>query len=585
MSTAEYNIVAAGALLDELAKSGCRRLCMSPGSRSSPLTLAADRHPDIELRMITDERSAAYFALGMAKATGETVAVGCTSGTAAANFLPAVVEAALAHVPLIVLTADRPPEQIDIAAAQTIRQAALLAGHAVWSVAAPVPDSTLDVESVFRTLAARLVGSARELSGPVHANLPFREPLWDQSVDRLLDRTRSSARRAARAIPSHRLADESALTVLTERLAACPRGLIIAGGREFGASENTAEAAIALAQRLGWPILADGLSPVRSDAASHDFVLDTHEVLARCASVEQHLAPQAVVRFGAPPTSKALAQLLARWATPLHVLLTARSDWPDPGASATDILRGEPDASMRALAEGLARRDAAAPDGEWLRVWCESSAKARAVLDGAAHGGRFEGSVAQAVVGSLASGEHLVVGNSMPVRDVDVFAGRLARGVLVHANRGANGIDGVLSTALGVAAASGKRTVALIGDLSFVHDLGALQIAKRHDIDLSIVVPNNDGGGIFGFLQRPDTGFEELFATPHGMDLASIVPAHGIDFIAAATVADVSDALAAPAYGPRVIEIRIDREDNVRIRNATIAAAVAAVEAAAEAAA
>jgi 2-succinyl-5-enolpyruvyl-6-hydroxy-3-cyclohexene-1-carboxylate synthase len=579
LSTAEYNVRAAGALIDELAKSGVRHLCMAPGSRSSPLVLAADRHPDIVLYMITDERSAAFFALGIAKASGEPAAVGCTSGTAAVNFGPAIVEAALAHVPLIVLTADRPPEQVDVSAAQTIRQTGLFTNHARWSVAAPVPDASLNIDRAFRNLGARLAAVSRTEHGPVHANLPLREPLWDERADQLLAETRRGGPPATRVAGAHPAPDSSALEQLGQRLSTCTRGVIVAGPRDVGRLD--VEVVTTLAEKLGWPILADGLSEMRPSVSESDLVLDTHEILARCPSTSRRLQPDAVIRIGAPPTSKALSQLLNTWNASPHVVLTARKDWPDPSLLASDIVGGDPSDTLRALGGRLTRN----PDRSWLHAWISAAERARSVLTEASTSERFEGALAHAVVASLAPGDQLVVGNSMPVRDLDTFAANLAPGVRVHANRGANGIDGVMSTALGIAAASDARTVALIGDLSFVHDIGALQIAKRHAVNLTVVVPNNDGGGIFNFLPKPTTGFEELFATPHGLDLGNLVRAHGIGFISADNTSDVVAALAEATNGPCVIEMCFDREDNARIRNNAIAAAAAAVEAAAEAAA
>ncbi len=587
MSTAEHNVRAAGTLIDTLARAGVRHVCMAPGSRSSPLVLAADRHRDISLHMILDERCAGYFALGLAKATRTPVVVGCTSGTAAPNLGPTLAEAAMGHVPLIVLTADRPPEQVDVGAAQTIRQSGLFSNHAAYSVDAPVPDESLAVEKTFATLGARLFSIASTQHAPVHANLPFREPLWDDRVDLLLAETRTTTAspRLAQALP---MPGRGAVTALAAQFSQCTRGLIVSGPDDSG--EIDAQLVADFAEKLGWPILADGLSPLRPLAGKSPVVIDTHEVLARCPSVRSRMRPDAVIRIGGVPTSKLLGTMLAEWssdrrfstATPVtQVALTARNDWLDPHNALTDILRGDPNESVRLLYDLLPT----STSPNWLDLWTQLSSRARAVLDEACSSQRFEGAVAHAVACTLKAGDHFVVGNSMPVRELDVFVSRLVPGVRTHANRGANGIDGVTSTALGIATASNARTVALIGDLSFLHDVGALQIANRSDVDLTIVVPNNDGGGIFTFLQKPEHGFEALFATPHGLDLEAIVRAHGIAYVHAAKIDDVANSLAQGGRGVRVIEIRTNREDNARIRTETLDAAAAAVEARAEAAA
>ena len=483
MSTAEYNVRATGALIDELVHAGVGHICMAPGSRSAPLVLAADRHPDIELHMITDERSAAFFALGLAKQSGVPVAVGCTSGTAAANFGPALIEAALSHIPLIVLTADRPPEQLDVAAAQTIRQTGLFANHAKWSTCAPVPDATVSIDLVFRNLAARLATHARELRGPVHANLPLREPLWDEHVDDLLAATRCGQSQATRVSSARSTPDPAAIAALAEDMAKTPRGLIIAGGRDVG--ELDTRAAINLAEHLGWPVLVDGLSELRPLVSSHELLIDTQDVLARCPSNLKQFRPDTLLRIGAPPTSKALAQLLVGWAVEPDTLLTARTDWPDPSLSVSNILRGDPNLSLRLLSETVA----APREQQWRESWIGASQRARRVLDDAAGSQHFEGAIARATAAALAPGDQLMVGNSMPVRDIDLFASDIPEGVRIHANRGANGIDGVTSTALGIATVGSGHTVLLVGDLSFLHDIGALQIAANSEVDLTIVVP------------------------------------------------------------------------------------------------
>jgi 2-succinyl-5-enolpyruvyl-6-hydroxy-3-cyclohexene-1-carboxylate synthase len=584
VNIAAANVCAAGALADELARAGVRDVCMSPGSRSAPLALAFDRHPSLRLRMMTDERSAGYFALGAARAAGRPAVLACTSGTAVANFVPAVVEAALARIPLVVVTADRPPELHDVGAAQTIRQSRMFAEHVAWSVDAAVPDASLAVEEIYRALGCRLAAAAADARRPVHANLPFREPLWDDGADALLaDLYARHARQARPAAPRVSQARSCALQADLDRiaaeLAAEPRGIVVAGpavGVDLGG-------AAALARSLGWPLLADPLSGLRYGPGSQS-VEDAYDVVLRNETFCARNRPSAVLQVGAPPTSKVLQGALRAWRADSHVLLAERGDWPDPARCATELVWGDSDSNLQALHTRVAASAAGRADERWRASWSQAGARARAALQ--AEGlPLHEGAVARRVVESLSDGDTLVVGNSMPIRDVDTFAPRCERRLRLHANRGANGIDGVTSTALGIASLSAGRTYLLIGDLSFLHDAGALQVAARHRIDLTVVLVNNDGGGVFSFLARPAVGFEPLFATPHGLDVAAIARAHGADHALVADETELAAELQRATAGIRIVEARIDRESNAAIRERLVSAAAACADSRDEAAA
>lgn len=551
MSTiAGANRLAAESLVDELGRAGVRDACVSPGSRSTPLVLALARQSDIHAWVITDERASAYFALGMARATGRPTVVVCTSGTAAANLLPACVEASLASVPLILLTADRPDELRECGAPQTIRQAGLLSSHARWSFDLAVPDPTAPLEAYYRTVACRAFStSVSPLPGPVHLNVPFREPLMDAVEEAGADPACADARAGERpwtVVRSGSVRIEAEATApLARRFAATRRGLFVCGPDD--PSNEDREATVALATRLGWPILADPLCGLRYGAHDKRVVIDGADVLVRSEAFVASHRPELILRLGGPPVSKPVVQFMSQAGCD-QILVAPAGVWPDPTFRVSEVVRGGGGAFCGAVLAALSA-DGLVGDGEraaapsagatgWLAEW---RGGARVVGDVLAHElaaddsdsssaqSLYEGRVAAELLDRLPDGATLVVGNSMPVRDLDLFGRCRDRALRVIGNRGANGIDGVVATALGVAARGDGPVALLIGDLSFLHDVGSLQIAARHGLDLLIVLINNDGGGIFHYLPPARLGpiFEELFATPHGLPIEPFVRACG----------------------------------------------------------
>lgn len=618
------------AFVDELVRCGLRELCFAPGSRSTPLALLFAERSGIRLIRHIDERCAGFFALGMAKAAGRPVGLLCTSGTAAANFLPAVVEAYFGQVPLIVLTADRPPEARGVGSPQTIDQVKLYGGHVKWFVEMPVPEAREELVDHARAMARRAFAVALEApAGPVHLNFPFREPLLppERPFEILAAKCASpahrvrvhsphtaqgtgapspleagdpspqgagsspppgaDARRASRRV-SGRLA--SALRSLAERLAGARRGLIVCGPQGDPA---LGEAAVRLAARLGFPVLADPLSQVRCGPHAKDLVVDAYDAFLRDERFAARVAPEVVLQFGAPPTSKALTQYLDRhrclrfliepagWRDPSHRAEALRDD---PVAACLDL---EAFVAAGASAAGPTPGAAQSPSGTgsssssplpgdewWLRLWQDVNQAARRALTAwAASGGEtedgllFEGRVFCELAEILPAGAALYAGNSMPVRDLDTFFPALDRPVRFFANRGANGIDGVLSSALGASAAWEGPLVLVVGDLSFLHDLTGLYAAKAHGLSATVVLIHNDGGGIFSFLpqaSRP-AHFEELFGAPTGLDFRPAVEMFGAAFVPVRRWSRfrqaVQESLRAP--GVHVIEVRSDRRRNV----------------------
>ncbi|HET7727614.1 MAG TPA: 2-succinyl-5-enolpyruvyl-6-hydroxy-3-cyclohexene-1-carboxylic-acid synthase [Candidatus Limnocylindrales bacterium] len=576
------------AFVAQLAASGVRHAVVCPGSRSTPLALALRANPAIRVLVHLDERAGAYLALGLVRASRSPVAILGTSGTAVVNFAPAVAEAAQGRVPLVVLTADRPPELRDRGANQTIDQHRLYGSHAKWFAELPVPDGSLpDEEAHVAWTAARAVAIATTApAGPVHVNWPFREPLVP-SGSLAPERGRvpvdpvTILPAAPPALPPE-TADE-----LRGRLAAAARPLIVCGPLDV---PEAAGAIAALGAAGSIPIVADALANLRAGAHDRSAVITRHDAILRATAFRTAHAPDLVLRFGATPTSKALATWLRE--TDAEQLVVDDGGWNEPYLRVQAFVRADPALVAVALAS------APLPAGgraSWLEAWRGADEAAdRAIRDAlaelAGRGEPFEGSVFADLADHVPHGTILYVGNSMPVRDLDAFLPSTDRRVRILGNRGASGIDGVVSSALGAAAAGAGPVVAVVGDLSFVHDMNALVAARLHRLDITVVVVDNDGGGIFSFLpqasaDRPDAGlpehYEELFGTPHGTDVLAVAAALG------AQTADlepgrIGEAIAASLARPgiRVLRLRTDRRRNVELHREITAAAVAAVEAA-----
>jgi 2-succinyl-5-enolpyruvyl-6-hydroxy-3-cyclohexene-1-carboxylate synthase len=485
------------------------------------LALAAD--PRVRVHVFLDERSAAFFALGAAKASGRPAAVLCTSGTAAAHLHGAVLEARHSRVPLLVCTADRPPELRDTGAAQTTDQVKLY-GSAVRFFADLSPEDHPAAMASWRPVAARAFSAAAgRPAGPVHLNLAFREPLVPDDPEVAMVPGRADGSPWTATVPGRLALGTEDLDWLTGLVQRAERGVLVAGwggGCNFAVVERFARAA-------GWPLLADPISGLRQPGSG---TVSTYEALLRVPGFAAAHRPDLVVRLGGPLTSKAAGAWLDA-AVP-QVLLDPDAAWLDPGRSATWRLAADP----AVVLDGLAGRATTSPNPDWLDQWVAAETIARAALDEFldASDEPFEGRVARDLHECLPTGATLVVASSMPVRDVEAFA-RPRTGVRALANRGVNGIDGFTSTVLGVAAAGGDgAVVGLMGDLAFLHDAAGLTFAARSGLSAVLVVVDNDGGGIFSFLPQATSpsveagDFEALFGTPHGLDLVGVARSYGL---------------------------------------------------------
>jgi 2-succinyl-5-enolpyruvyl-6-hydroxy-3-cyclohexene-1-carboxylate synthase len=567
------NTALASAMAEELARSGVDRAVISPGSRSTPLAVALWRQPGIDVTVILDERSAGFFALGTALASGKPAVVLCTSGSAAANLHPAVVEADEAGVPMVVLTADRPPEMRDIGAGQTIDQLKLYGGAVRWFSEVGTHEADDDGLLHFRAVACRAyaeaLGSPRP--GPVHLNVPWREPLAPIPIEGQVTATDPLALDGRGGAPLNTVlapaarADEGVLDQLAERIEATDRGLIVAG-RQM--SPLLAEPVAALAAAAGYPILAEPTSQLRRGPHDRSLIVSAYDHIARERAPE--LRPQLIVRFGDLPTSKPLRQLLAAIQGLEQIVIDPTGEWREPTRRADTIVRADPSATARSLTERLARLrpGASTVAGSFFAgAWLDAERAVREAVDGRL--GELdelsEPGVWNALGRSLRDGDSVLAASSMPVRDLELFLRPGPEGVRFASNRGANGIDGMVSTSAGLAAGSGARTWAVLGDLALFHDLGGLAAAR--DVgDLRLIVIDNSGGGIFHFLPQaealPKGEFEALLGTPAGLEPAQAGKLFGLSTAIPATPVDLDEALAGDA---RMIVVRTDRHRNLEL--------------------
>ncbi|MFM8942887.1 MAG: 2-succinyl-5-enolpyruvyl-6-hydroxy-3-cyclohexene-1-carboxylic-acid synthase [Acidimicrobiaceae bacterium] len=539
-------------LVDEWLHCGVRHAVVSPGSRSTPIALEIANRHEIEMHIFHDERSAAFTALGIAKASGVPAILVCSSGTAAVEFHPAIVEAHHSEVPILICTADRPAELQGVGAPQTIDQQNLYGVSVRKFVNAEVAD---DSEShtwrqIARDLFATSLGKVR---GPVHLNLRFREPLMGVATS-LPPRHESSATIAEKVVsPSAR-----SIRKLKKALNA-KNGVIIAGPENY-----RVESILRLAEILSWPVLADPRSGARVPSK---FVVAAADSILRDEDFAKKLQPQVVLRFGTLPASKVVNSWLASSGAK-QIVITTTPTLVDPDRLCTLHIVGEIDELCAELVSARSNEQSKLDDFSWLDLWgtAENSAQRSINTALADEPGLSEPGVARALYGLLPEASNLVVSNSMPIRDVEWFAASRT-GLRVYSNRGANGIDGVVSTAVGIALATRQPTTLLIGDIALLHDVNGLISLATRNIDLRIVVIDNDGGGIFSFLPQAQaleaTKFEKIFGTPHGVNLKLLAHAHQIDTHEIANLSDFAEVLS--QRGPWLARVVTDRQENVKV--------------------
>ncbi|MBS4097660.1 MAG: 2-succinyl-5-enolpyruvyl-6-hydroxy-3-cyclohexene-1-carboxylic-acid synthase [Sulfuricella sp.] len=532
-------------LINAFVAAGVRHAVISPGSRSTPLALACERHPGIVVHVVLDERSAAFFALGLAKAEGRPALVIATSGSAPANWFPAVIEAAAGAQPLILLSADRPPELRECGANQTVDQLKLFGGHVRFSYEFAVPEADPALLRQVSMLGRQAVARSRwPLSGPVHLNLPFREPLVAALP------TDFEFSRTTELPPLPLLTPAQADVAAVAAALSGQPGLMVCGGADYPA--DFAERVTALAARLDCPLLADPLSGLRYGGHERSRILTRYDAFLRNPDFADARRPAWILRFGAMPVSKPVQQYLAAQESAQHLLVDPSGRWSDPLHRTTRLIHADPATFCAALA---AHPLQPAPP-QWAVAFAAAERRAATAAEKQAPP---EAQILRCLLDALPSGALLFSGNSMPIRDIDGFSGSAAKPLRILANRGASGIDGNLATVLGLSAAGQGKTVALLGDLALCHDAGALLAARGRDITL--VVMNNGGGGIFGYLPQAGLAeYQKLWLTPQQVDFAALAQAYGVGYACADSVGAFETAFRAALMtgGANLIEVQID---------------------------
>ena len=545
------------AFVDELARCGLEHAVTCPGSRNAPLLLALAGDERIACHSVIDERSAGFVALGAAKASGRPAAIAVTSGTAAANLLPAVVEAHEARVPLVVMTADRPPELREVGAGQSIDQIKLFGTAAKWFVEVGSHEPGRDTAVHHRALGCRAYHTAAGgRPGPVHLNFPLREPLGPlaEPLDPGDWRGRPDGRPWTTVHDEPPSPRSSSIAELAARISSAARGAIVCGP----SAEPLGPPAARLAAATGWPLLAEPTSGARCGPHDRSHVVAHYDALLRSQRFAERHRPQAVVRLGDTPTSKPLRAWLAGTT---QVVVDPHGAWHEPTRSAELILRASAGTTCEALAAELEARIAG--DESWLAAWRAADALVPPLLDSVPD--PFEPKAYAALEPALPDRSTIWVSSSMPVRDIETFFPQTGKELRFLANRGANGIDGVVSSALGAAVTSGGRAWLATGDLALVHDLGGLVASGRLEAELTILCVNNGGGGIFDFLpvaaQADAAVFERHIATPSGIEPARVAALAGLNHAVARTPAEIGAAVARPG----LVEVPTDRGDSVRL--------------------
>ena len=562
------NSLWASVLVETLRRCGVGHVVISPGSRSTPLTLAFAAQTDLNAISVLDERSAAFFALGLAKQQHRPVALLCTSGTAAANYFPAIVEASESGVPLLVLTADRPPEMRACASGQTIDQQKLFGGYVTWFHELAVPMASEAMLRYLRQTIVHAVGRTTRLEGgPVHLNVPFRDPLVPMGDN-------SDADKLAAGIDWDHFFAQTKSDLPEWQLAAPPpylvsevHGIIVVGPESRREPGEFVDLVGALARKLGWPVLTDGLSPLRNFGEVVPNVVTTTDLILRHATAAERLTPEVVLVVGGWPTSK----VLRAWVEASGARIFLQSGRLDN----RDSLHGRTQTfpSLEALVQLLP--EITEPNG-YQRLWASYERRIRAALDARLRGltELFEGKAAWLLGQHLPEDTAMVVANSMPVRDVEYFWPANARRVRPFCNRGANGIDGTLSTALGIAHDSGRPTVLVTGDLALLHDTNGFLLRPKFRGGLTIVLINNHGGGIFEHLPvaQIEAAFEEFFATPQEVDFATLCQAYDVEHVVVKDWPHFAALIGTlPAQGIRVLELRTDRKRDAATRKGLFA--------------
>ncbi len=578
MMGTDLNAQWAHLLVEELIRCGVRQFCIAPGSRSTPLTVAVAQHPQARTTVHYDERGTAFFALGYARATGDPAAWITTSGTALANGFPAVIEAASAGVPMVLLTADRPPELRHTGANQTIDQVKLFGEAVRWFFDVPAPTDAIDLAFVLTTVDQAVHRARQCPGGPVHLNCMFREPLVPEREPEVPDSLKAWAERGHpyTAYPAIQKGPESsAFNTFATSMSEVERGLLVVGSLK---NEQEARAVASLSKRLQWPLLPDILSGLRVEDALRGAGIAYYDHLLESAGFQQQAAPKAVLHIGGRPTSKRLLRFLNECRPPIYAVVQNHANRYDPSHQVSHRF----DADIATFCSALEREIPNRARGAYQRWWQDAAQVLAEVIPAVPELSVLqEPTVARLIAAHIPAGHGWVLASSMPVRDADMFVEATSSGVFVTANRGASGIDGLVATAAGYAAGLQAPVTLLIGDLALLHDLNSLALLR--DIPVVVVVLNNNGGGIFHFLPiaAKEQVFEPFFGTPHGMTFEHAAHQFGVRYQKVEdTTAFVEAYQQACARQQSVIlEVQTEREANHAIHEQILTRCREAVEA------
>ncbi len=520
----------------ELVSAGVKYACISPGSRNTPLTLAFANNKNIKSYVLIDERSAAFFALGLAKSSNSPVALVCTSGTATAEFYPAIIEAYQQRVPLIVCTADRPPELLDVGANQTINQNNLYKNHIRWFVDLGLPEPTTRRFKHIKSTARRAVYESFVRSrGPVHLNFPFRKPFepefhTDEIEKDVIDFAKKNGDKKkdfVEAEETKNVKDEKWFKQITSQILSIENGLIIVGPENY--TPHFPQNIARLAAKLGYPILADGCSNIRFGKHDKRLIISNFDAFLRSESFAKKIRPDFILHFGRTITSKALDTFLEKCSAPRY-MINDYGDWFDPSNKSLAALDCKPFLFCERMNEFLEENNFQRNQTEWLNTFLNAdniAGKIKAqIIDKSS--ALNEPAITSEVLNLLPDDSQIMISNSMPVRDFDYFASNSDKRLAIFNNRGASGIDGITSTALGIKAGKNKPTVLITGDLAFYYDVNGMLAASKYSLPLTIVLINNNGGGIFEILPISNYGkvFKDYFVTPHNLDFSHFVKAY-----------------------------------------------------------
>lgn len=582
------NALWASVIVETLARAGVRHAVISPGSRSTPLTIAFARHRDIHATPVLDERSAGFFAVGLAKATGLPAVLLCTSGTAAANYFPAIIEAHESAVPLLVITADRPPELRACGSGQTIDQQKLYGDYVNFFHEFAVPELDLGRLSYLRqTVVHALTRTLSPGRAVVHLNAPFRDPLPPlpdggvaQAFGEGIDWRKFFANVdpvASAPVPrSDVFAGGGDHPAMAAGFSPEAHGVIVVGPNQPVDALGFVEQVAGVARRLGWPVVADGLAPLRNHAGRAKRLVTTYDTILRNATAAERLKPETVLCVGGWPTSK----VLRSWLEASDATIWMATDRIDN----RDALHGRTRWLPMTLPQLVSvLPEAGEADSGYARLWMRFEERMRAAVDERlrAEADLIEPKVAWMLARHLPAETPCFIANSMPIRDVEYVWPASDRGIRPLCNRGANGIDGTLSTALGVAVGSGRPAVMLTGDLALLHDTNGFLLAREARAGLTIVLINNRGGGIFEHLpvSQFEPPFEQFFATPQHVDFPRLCAAYEVEHVAVTNWAQFQALLSiAPSSGVRVLELQTDRKRDAAWRKRVFGELAAALE-------